>query len=300
MKRILLFLATNLAVMITLSVVAHLFGFNAFLDSRGLDFGALLGFAALFGFGGALVSLTIAKWSAKRAVGARVINTPADARETWLIETVARHARSAGIGMPEVAIYDADEINAFATGMRRDHALVAVSSGLLRRMSMDEADAVIAHEISHIANGDMVTLALIQGVLNTFVIFISRTLGWFVDRVVLRNEEGPGIGYYVTFFVLEIGLGILASTLVMYFSRQREFRADAGAADLAGRQRMIAALERLRSESGELPAQVAALGIAGGRRDGWQRWFASHPPLAERIAALRASSGASMARTTAS
>ena len=289
MKRILLFLATNLAVMITLSVVAHLFGLNRFLDARGLDFGALLGFAALFGFGGALVSLAIAKWSAKRAVGARVITTPTDAREIWLTETVARHARAAGIGMPEVAIYDADDINAFATGMRRDAALVAVSSGLLLRMGRDEADAVIAHEISHIANGDMVTLALIQGVLNTFVIFISRVVGWFVDRVVLRNEEGPGIGYYVTFFALEIGLGILASTVVMYFSRQREFRADAGAADLAGRQRMIAALERLRSESGELPSQVAALGIAGGRRDGWQRWFASHPPLAERIAALRAS-----------
>ncbi len=300
MKRILLFLATNLAVMITLSVVAHLFGLNRFLDARGLDFGALLGFAALFGFGGALVSLAIAKWSAKRAVGARVITTPTDAREIWLTETVARHARAAGIGMPEVAIYDADDINAFATGMRRDAALVAVSSGLLLRMSREEADAVIAHEISHIANGDMVTLALIQGVLNTFVIFISRVVGWFVDRVVLRNEEGPGIGYYVTFFVLEIGLGILASTVVMYFSRQREFRADAGAADLAGRQRMIAALERLRSESGELPSQVAALGIAGGRRDGWQRWFASHPPLAERIAALRASSGAGMAHTTAS
>lgn len=300
MKRILLFLATNLAVMITLSVVAHLFGLNRFLDARGLDFGGLLGFAALFGFGGALVSLAIAKWSAKRAVGARVITTPTEAREIWLTETVARHARAAGIGMPEVAIYDADDINAFATGMRRDAALVAVSSGLLLRMSRDEADAVIAHEISHIANGDMVTLALIQGVLNTFVIFISRAVGWFVDRVVLRNEEGPGIGYYVTFFVLEIGLGILASTVVMYFSRQREFRADAGAADLAGRQRMIAALERLRSESGELPSQLAALGIAGGRRDGWQRWFASHPPLAERIAALRASSGAGLARTTAS
>ncbi len=300
MKRIFLFLATNLAVIVTLSVVAHLFGLNRFLDARGLDFGALLGFAALFGFGGALVSLAIAKWSAKRAVGARVITTPVGAREIWLTETVARHARTAGIGMPEVAIYDADEINAFATGMRRDAALVAVSSGLLRRMSSDEADAVIAHEISHVANGDMVTLALIQGVLNTFVIFISRAVGWFVDRVVLRNEQGPGIGYYVTFFVLEIGLGILASTVVMYFSRQREFRADAGAADLAGRQRMIAALERLRSEGGELPSQVAALGIAGGRRDGWQRWFASHPPLAERIAALRASSGAGMAHTTAS
>lgn len=300
MKRILLFLATNLAVMITLSVVAHLFGLNRFLDARGLDFGGLLGFAALFGFGGALVSLAIAKWSAKRAVGARVITTPTEAREIWLTETVARHARAAGIGMPEVAIYDADDINAFATGMRRDAALVAVSSGLLLRMSREEADAVIAHEISHIANGDMVTLALIQGVLNTFVIFISRAVGWFVDRVVLRNEEGPGIGYYVTFFVLEIGLGILASTVVMYFSRQREFRADAGAADLAGRQRMIAALERLRSESGELPSQLAALGIAGGRRDGWQRWFASHPPLAERIAALRASSGAGLAHTTAS
>ena len=250
MKRILLFLATNLAVMLTLSVVAHLAGLNRFLDAQGMDFGALLGFAALFGFGGAFISLAISKWSAKMAVGARVITEPANAAEVWLHETVARHARSAGIAMPEVAIYDADEVNAFATGMRRDDALVAVSTGLLRRMTSDEADAVIAHEVSHIANGDMVTLALIQGVLNTFVIFISRVVGWFVDRVVLRNEEGPGVGYYVTFFVLEIALGILASVVVMYFSRQREFRADAGAADLAGRQRMIAALERQRSESG--------------------------------------------------
>ena len=292
MKRVLLFLATNLAVMVTLSVVAHLFGLNRFLDARGLDFGALLGFAALFGFGGAFLSLAISKWSAKMAVGARVIGEPTNAGEMWLQDTVARHARKAGINMPEVAIYDAAEVNAFATGMRRNDALVAVSSGLLRRMSEEEADAVIAHEISHIANGDMVTLALIQGVLNTFVIFIARVVGWLVDRVVLRNEGGPGIGYYVTFFVLEIGLGILASTVVMYFSRQREFRADAGAASLAGRQRMIAALERLRSESGELPTQVAALGIAGARRDGWQRWFASHPPLEDRIAALRARASA--------
>lgn len=298
MKRIFLFLATNLAVMLTLSVVAHLLGINRFLDAQGMDFGALLGFAALFGFGGAFVSLAISKWSAKMAVGARVITEPANAAEVWLHETVARHARSAGIAMPEVAIYDAAEVNAFATGMRRNDALVAVSTGLLRRMTSDEADAVIAHEVSHIANGDMVTLALIQGVLNTFVIFISRVVGWFVDRVVLRNEEGPGVGYYVTFFVLELGLGILASTVVMYFSRQREFRADAGAADLAGRQRMIAALERLRSESGELPPQVAALGIAGGQRGGWQRWFASHPPLEARIAALRANNGAAGARFT--
>ena len=288
MKRIILFVGTNLAVLITLSVVASLLGVHQHIDARGLNIGSLLGFAALFGFGGAFISLAISKWSAKMAVGARVITAPTNAREAWLLNTVSRHAEKAGIGMPEVAVYAADEINAFATGMRRDHALVAVSTGLLEQMTQEEAEAVIAHEVSHIANGDMVTLALIQGVLNTFVIVIARAVGWFVDRVLLRNTEGPGMGYYATFFVLEIGLGILASLVVMHFSRRREFRADAGAAELAGRHQMIAALERLQHQAtSELPARVAALGIAGARRGSWQRLFATHPPLAERIAALR-------------
>ena len=288
MKRIILFVGTNLAVLITLSVVASLLGVHQHIDAQGLNVGSLLGFAALFGFGGAFISLAISKWSAKMAVGARVVTTPANAREAWLLNTVSRHAEKAGIGMPEVAVYAADEINAFATGMRRDHALVAVSTGLLEQMTQEEAEAVIAHEVSHIANGDMVTLALIQGVLNTFVIVIARAVGWFVDRVLLRNTEGPGMGYYATFFVLEIGLGILASLVVMHFSRRREFRADAGAAELAGRHKMIAALERLQHQAtSELPARVAALGIAGARRGGWQRLFATHPPLEERITALR-------------
>jgi heat shock protein HtpX len=291
MKRIALFLLTNLAVLVTLSVIAHLFGLSQIAGAQGLDFGALLAFAALFGFGGALVSLAISKWSAKLAVGARVIERPTNATEVWLVDTVARQAKAAGIGMPEVAVYESDEVNAFATGMNRNNALVAVSTGLLERMTRDEAEAVLGHEVSHIANGDMVTLALIQGIVNTFVIVIARGVGWFVDRVVLKNEEGPGIGYYVTFFVLEIALGILASGIVMWFSRRREFRADAGGAGLAGRNKMIAALERLQAlqEASQLPERVAAFGISGGRKSGWARFFSTHPPLQERITALRAS-----------
>jgi len=290
MKRIALFLVTNLAVLVTLSAVIHLFGINRFISAQGLDFGGLIAFAAVFGFGGAFISLAISKWSAKMAVGARVIAQPSNSTERWLVDTVARQAEAAGIGMPEVAVYDSDEVNAFATGMSRNHALVAVSTGLLQRMTRDEAEAVLGHEVSHVANGDMVTLALIQGIVNTFVIVISRAVGWFVDRVILKNEQGPGIGYYVTFFVLEIALGILASGIVMWFSRRREFRADAGGAGLAGRQKMIAALERLRSlqEGPHLPERVAAFGISGGGSSGWKRFFATHPPLAERIAALRA------------
>lgn len=289
MKRIVLFLITNLAVLVTLSVVAHLFGLGQFAGAQGLDFGALLAFAALFGFGGAFISLALSKWSAKAAVGARVIEQPANATEAWLLSTVARQARAAGIGMPEVAIYDADEVNAFATGMSRNHALVAVSTGLLHRMTREEAEAVLGHEVSHVANGDMVTLTLIQGVVNTFVIVIARAVGWFVDRVVLKNEEGPGIGYFATFIVLELVLGVLASAVVMAFSRHREFRADAGGAELAGRRKMIAALQRLQAlqEESQLPERVAAFGIAGGGRGSWMRFFASHPPLEERIDALR-------------
>jgi heat shock protein HtpX len=290
MKRIALFLLTNLAVLVTLSVVAHLFGLNQFVGAQGLDFGSLLAFAALFGIGGAFVSLAISKWSAKMAVGARTIEHPRTSTEVWLVDTVARQARKAGIGMPEVAVYESDEVNAFATGMSRNSALVAVSTGLLRHMTRDEAEAVLGHEVSHVANGDMVTLALIQGIVNTFVIVIARAVGWFVDRVILKNEEGPGIGYYVTFFVLEIALGILASGIVMWFSRRREFRADMGGAGLAGRNKMIAALERLQSLQGasQLPERVAAFGISGGGKSGWAKFLSTHPALEDRIAALRA------------
>jgi heat shock protein HtpX len=290
MKRIALFLLTNLAVLVTLSVAARLLGLDDFIDAQGLDFGTLLAFAALFGFGGAIFSLAISKWSAKMAVGARVIERPTTSTEVWLMDTVARQAKKAGIGMPEVAVYESDDVNAFATGMSRNNALVAVSTGLLQRVTRDEAEAVLGHEVSHVANGDMVTLALIQGIVNTFVIVIARAVGWFVDRVILKNEEGPGIGYYVTFFVLEITLGILASGIVMWFSRRREFRADTGGADLAGRNKMIAALERLRSlqRAPQLPERVAAFGISGSGKSGWAKFFSTHPALEDRISALRA------------
>jgi heat shock protein HtpX len=288
MKRIFLFLVTNIAVMVTLSVVANLLGINRYISAQGLDFGALLGFAAVFGFGGAFISLAISKWSAKMAVGAQTIEVPRNSAEYWLVDTVKRQAEAAGIGMPEVAIYDSPEVNAFATGMNRNNALVAVSTGLLERMTREEAEAVLGHEVSHVANGDMVTLTLIQGVLNTFVIFLSRAIGYFVDRVVLKNQEGPGIGYFLTHIVLEILFGILASVVVMWFSRQREFRADAGGARLAGRGKMIAALQRLQSlqEESQLPEKVAAFGISGKR--GWSALFTTHPPLEDRIEALRA------------
>lgn len=286
MKRIFLFLLTNLAVLFVLGIVVHLLGLESALAQNGLNLMALLAFAAIFGMGGAFISLAMSKWSAKHAVGAYVIERPANRTEQWLLETVRRQAQAAGIGMPEVAIYQAPEINAFATGMDRDNALVAVSTGLLQSMQQDEAEAVLAHEVSHVANGDMVTLALIQGVVNTFVIFLSRLIGFVVDRVVLRNERGTGIGYSLTLMLAQIVLGILASLIVMWFSRKREFRADAGGAALAGRGRMIAALRRLQMahEPSTLPDQMAAFGIAGG--GGLMRLFMSHPPLEERIAAL--------------
>ena len=290
MKRVFLFLVTNLAILVTLSVVVSALGLDRYLTAQGLDLGALLAFAAVFGFGGALISLAISKWSAKRAVGAQVIDTPRNGTEAWLLDTVRRHARAAGIGMPEVAVYPAAEVNAFATGMNRNKALVAVSAGLLQRMTRDEAEAVIGHEVSHVANGDMVTLALIQGVLNTFVIFIARAVGHVVDRAVFKSENGPGAGYFITYIALEIVLGILATMVVMAFSRHREFRADAGSARLAGRGKMIAALERLKAaqEETRLPPRLAAFGISGHVRRGFSRLFASHPPLEERIAALQA------------
>jgi heat shock protein HtpX len=292
MKRIFLFLVTNLAIIVVLSITLRLLGVERILDEQGagLDFNNLLVFAAVFGFGGSFISLAMSKWTAKRFTGARVIEQPSNSTEQWLVSTVRRQAERAGIGMPEVAIYDAPDVNAFATGMSRNNALVAVSTGLLRAMSQDEAEAVLAHEVSHVANGDMVTLALIQGVVNTFVIFLSRVIGHLVDRVVFKTERGHGPAFWITAIVAELVLGILASIIVMWFSRQREFRADAGGADLAGTRKMIAALERLQQsvKQPHLPDQLAAFGISGGIGGGLKRLFMSHPPLDERIAALRA------------
>ena len=288
MKRIFLLIATNIAVLAVLTVVARLLGIDRILDQQGgIDFGALLAFCAVFGFGGALISLLISKWVAKRMTGARVITQPRDATEAWLVEVVQRLARQAGIGMPEVAVYDSPDMNAFATGARRDSALVAVSTGLLQRMNRPEVEAVLGHEITHVANGDMVTLTLIQGVVNTFVLFLSRVIGYVVDKAVFRSERDHGPGFFITSLVAQILLGILASMIVAWFSRQREFRADAGGARLAGRDGMIAALERLKSghQPSALPDSMKAFGISGGA--GISRLFTSHPPLDERIAALR-------------
>ncbi len=290
MKRIALFVLTNLAVLVVINITLRILGVDRILNqSGGINFNALMVFSAVFGFGGAIISLLISKWSAKMAVGAQVIENPIDPTERWLVDIVRKQANEAGIGMPEVAIYDAPDVNAFATGWNRDNALVAVSTGLLQNMDKDEIEAVLGHEISHVANGDMVTLTLIQGVVNTFVIFFSKLIGFLVDRVLLKNDErnGPGIGYYVAEIVANIVLGILASIIVMWFSRQREFRADAGGARLAGRGKMIAALERLKinHEQAALPQQMAAFGISGG---GVSKLFMTHPPLEERIAALKA------------
>jgi heat shock protein HtpX len=290
MKRIFLFVLTNLAVLVVISITLRLLGVDRWIDETGtIDFNALLVLSAVIGFSGSLISLALSKWSAKRMVGAQVIKNPTDPTERWLVDTVKRQALAAGIGMPEVAVYDAPDVNAFATGWNRNDALVAVSTGLLRNMSRDETEAVLAHEISHVANGDMVTLALIQGVVNTFVIFFAKLFGYFVDRVLLKNDErnGRGIGMFAAEIVAQLVLGILASIIVMWFSRQREFRADAGGASLAGRQKMIAALERLKvnHEQATLPEQMAAFGISGGRR--FSRLFMTHPPLDERIGALR-------------
>ncbi|MEZ5565642.1 MAG: protease HtpX [Gammaproteobacteria bacterium] len=290
MKRILLFLATNIAVLAVLSVTMRLLGVDMYLASTGQDMKGLLIFSAVLGFAGSFISLAMSKFIAKRTTGARVITQPTNADESWLVATVQRLAKQAGIGMPEVAIYDAPEVNAFATGARRDSALVAVSTGLLRKMERHEVEAVLGHEISHVANGDMVTLTLIQGVLNTFVIFLSRIIGRFVDQVVFRSERGNGPGFFISVIVAQIVLGILASIIVAWFSRQREFRADAGGARLAGRSNMVAALERLQQahEPSSLPEAVKAFGISG-RASRFGRLFMTHPPLAERIAALRSS-----------
>ena len=288
MKRILLFVLTNLAVMVVLGVVASLLGVNRFLTSNGLNLSALLGFSLIMGFGGAFISLLMSKPMAKWSTGARVINQPANQDEAWLVSVVQRLSERAGITMPEVAIYEG-EPNAFATGAFKNSALVAVSTGLLQGMTREEIEAVLGHEIAHVANGDMVTLTLIQGVLNTFVVFLSRVVGYFVDSMLRSKDDestGPGMGYYITSIVMDILLGFVASMIVAWFSRQREFRAVEGAAQLMGNQQpMINALARLNSmQAGELPTSVAVMGITGGLG----KLFASHPPLEERIAALQA------------
>ncbi len=291
MKRIFLFVLTNLAVLFVINITLRILGVDRILNQSGaIDFNALLLMSLVIGFSGSIISLFMSKWSAKRMVGAEVITTPGNATEQWLLETVGRLAKSAGIGMPEVAIYDAPDVNAFATGWNRNDALVAVSTGLLRSMNRDEAEAVLGHEISHVANGDMVTLTLIQGVVNTFVVFFAKLIGIFVDSLLRRDSEerGLGLGSFIAEIAAQVVLGVLASMIVMWFSRHREFRADAGGAALAGRDKMIAALERLKinHEQVSLPSQMAASGISGGH--GMSRLFMTHPPLDERIAALRA------------
>jgi heat shock protein HtpX len=292
MKRILLFLAVNMAVILVLSIVLGLLGIGSILDEQGtgLDYRALLIFAVVIGFGGSFISLAISKWTAKIATGAKVISRPSNETETWLLSTVKKQAEQVGVGMPEVAIFNSPAPNAFATGMNRNSALVAVSTGLLQAMNKDEVEAVLGHEMSHVANGDMITLTLIQGVLNTFVIFLSRVVGFFVDRVLLKNDKGLGLGFYLTTLVTQILFGILASIIVLWFSRQREFRADQGGGNLAGREKMIAALEKLQHSSGKpLPEQISAFGISGKqeKKASIKALFMSHPPLEERIAALK-------------
>jgi heat shock protein HtpX len=289
-KRVALFLATNLAVVLVLSIVLRLLGVDSILDERniGINYEALLILSLVIGFGGSFISLAMSKWMAKRSTGAHVITQPSNAAESWLVATIERQARQAGINTPEIAIYDSPDMNAFATGARRNAALVAVSTGLLRGMRKDEVEAVLAHEISHVANGDMVTLTLIQGVVNTFVIFLSRLVGHFVDRVILKNDRGYGIGYFAAVIASQVLLGILASIIVMWVSRVREFRADAGSAKLNGREPMINALARLeQGRPGELPEALQAFGISGGAKKKMTRLFMSHPPIPERIEALR-------------
>ena len=290
MKRIFLLLVTNLAVLAVLTIVAHLIGLDQWLAARGSSLGALLAFAAVFGFGGAFISLLMSKWMARHAMGVRVISQPATPSERWLLDLVARLARAAGVGMPEVGVFDSPQPNAFATGYSRDGALVAVSTGLFAAMNEQEIEAVLGHELTHVANGDMVTLTLIQGVVNTFVIFLARIIGNLVDRTLFRSADGRGPAYFLSVIVSQILLGILANMIVMAFSRWREFRADRGGAHLAGIPNMIAALEALKRTHEPLPShQFAAFGIASGPASrGIQRLFMSHPPLDERIAALRA------------
>jgi len=292
MTRIALFLATNIAVIALISVVFQILGLEGILAENGVDLnlGALLIMSAVIGFGGSFISLALSKWSAKRSMGVKIIEQPANNSERWLLETVARQAEAAGIGTPEVGIFNSPQVNAFATGMSRNSSLVAVSTGLLQAMKQDEAEAVLGHEVAHIANGDMITMGLLQGVVNTFVIFLSRLVGFFVDRVILKNERGLGIGYFITSIVAQIFLSVFASMIVMWFSRRREFRADEGGASLAGREKMIAALKRLQGDQNpdDLPGEFAAFGISGKMNSGFSKLFLSHPPLAQRIAALEA------------
>jgi heat shock protein HtpX len=287
MMRIILFLATNAAILVVISIVFNLLGLSGTLDAQGvnLDLNALLIISAVIGMTGSFISLLMSKWSAKKAMGVQVIEQPRNQTEQWLVNIVAKHAEQAGIGMPEVGIFDMPEPNAFATGMSKNSALVAVSTGLLHSMDSNEVEAVVGHEISHVANGDMVTMALLQGVLNTFVYFFATVIGHVVDRVVFKTERGYGPAYYIVQMVAQIALAFLASMLVMWFSRRREFRADAGGAILAGREKMIGALRALqRGQPQELPGEFAAFGINGG---GVRKLFMSHPPLEERIAALQ-------------
>lgn len=288
MMRIFLFLATNAAILVVISVLFNLLGLRGALDAQGvnLNLDALLVMSAVIGITGSVISLAISKWSAKNSMGVHVIEHPQNQTEQWLVNIVAKQAQLAGIGMPEVGIFQAPDANAFATGMNRNNALVAVSTGLLQSMNADEVEAVVGHEISHVANGDMITMALMQGVVNTFVYFFATVIGHLVDRVVFKTERGYGPAYYITQMLAQIALGILASMLVMWFSRYREFRADAGGANLAGRDKMIGALRALQRshEPQDLPGQLAAFGINGG---GMSKLFMSHPPLAERIAALQ-------------
>ena len=293
MMRIALFLATNAAILVLISIVFQVFGFEGLLAENGVDLNlqALLVMSAVIGFGGSFISLAMSKFLAKRSMGVKIIEQPANRSEQWLVSTVQRQAQQAGIGMPEVGIFDAAEPNAFATGMSRNNALVAVSTGLLRNMSSDEVEAVLGHEITHVSNGDMVTMGLIQGVINTFVIFLSRVIGHVIDRVVFKTERGYGPAYFIASIVAQIFLSILASMIVMWFSRQREFRADAGGASLAGRSKMISALQALQrqQEPKDLPGEFAAFGISGGLSSGLKKLFMSHPPLEQRIAALQSS-----------
>ena len=292
MTRLFLFIATNIAVIALISITFQILGIEGLLAANGVDLNlyALLVMSAVIGFGGSFISLAISKWMAKRSMGVQIIENPAHPQERWLVDTVAKQAENAGIGMPEVGIFQSNTVNAFATGMSRNNALVAVSTGLLQAMTADEAEAVLGHEVSHVANGDMITMGLMQGVVNTFVIFLSRIIGFFVDRVILKNERGFGIGYFISSILAQIVLSFFASMIVMWFSRRREFRADEGGADLAGKHKMIAALKKLQGDQAEdLPGEFAAFGINGGRPTGLRALLMSHPPLEERIAALQRS-----------
>ncbi|OGW32099.1 MAG: zinc metalloprotease HtpX [Nitrospirae bacterium GWC2_42_7] len=291
MRRIIYFLFTNLAIMIVLSAAMRVFGVEPYLTAYGLNYQSLLIFALVFGMGGSFISLALSKWTAKKMSGAQVIKEPANETERWLVKTVSELATKSNIGMPEVAIFPSEDMNAFATGMSRNKSLVAVSAGLLRKMDKEKVKAVLAHEVAHASNGDMITLALIQGVVNTFVLFLSRVIGHTVDKVVFKNERGHGPAFWITTIIAEIVLAILASIIVFYFSRKREYRADSGAAELVGKKPMAGALEALKASIGQphLPDKMAAFGISGAKRSGLKTLFATHPDLDDRIAALEAS-----------